>query len=84
MSVTLTIDEALLRQAEKATNIQDLEVLVNKGLQALCKTAAGSPPVAARFDFDQALAAAADLPELSDEEFARFEDEMNRPLAAAW
>ncbi len=85
MSVTLTIDENLLRKAENATNIHDLEALVSKGLQALCKTEAPSASrVIGAFDFDTALAAAEDLPELSDAEFERFEQAMNRPLSAAW
>ncbi|MCX6873951.1 MAG: type II toxin-antitoxin system VapB family antitoxin [Verrucomicrobia bacterium] len=37
MSVTLTIDEALLREAEKATHIHDWPTLVTTGLQALCQ-----------------------------------------------
>jgi hypothetical protein len=35
-------------------------------------------------DFDQTLAAAAALPDLTDEEFDQFEKEMNRPLPPAW
>lgn len=85
MSVTLTVDEDLLRAAEKATDIHDWATLVQKGLEALCSASdASRKPPARRFDFDAALAAAAALPDLSDAEFERFEEEMNRPLPAAW
>jgi hypothetical protein len=85
MSVTLTVDEELLRAAEKATNIHDWPTLVQKGLQALCEPIVTSRQTPARpFDFDAALAAAAALPDLTDAEFERFEQEMNRPLPPAW
>jgi len=70
MGVTLTVDEALLREAERATNIHDWPALVEKGLQALCKPdALGTPAGSKPFDFDAALAAAATLPDLTNEEF---------------
>ena len=84
MSVTLTIDEALLREAEQATNIHDWPALVKKGLQALSQRPALSVVPPPPFDFDAALAAAAELPDLSDEDFVQFGKEMNRPLSAAW
>jgi hypothetical protein len=85
MSVTLTIDESLLRDAEQATNIHDWPTLVTKGLQALCQpSAAGMRPSQAPFDFDDALAAAAALPDLPEEEFDRLAKEMNAPLPPAW
>ncbi|HEV7405435.1 MAG TPA: hypothetical protein VGO11_21000 [Chthoniobacteraceae bacterium] len=85
MSITLTVDEDLLRAAERATDIHDWQTLVQKGLQALCRTSEASrKPPARPFDFDAALAAAAALPDLADAEFERFEQEMNRPLPPAW
>ncbi len=84
MSVTLTIDEALLREAEQATNIHDWSALVKKGLQALSQRPARPEVTQVPFDFDAALAAAAGLPDLSEEEFEQFEKELNRPLTAAW
>ena len=69
MSITVEIDEAILREAEGATNIHDpagLELLARKGV-------ASAEGAAKPFDFDEALAAAADLPDLTDEEFDRFE-----------
>ena len=84
MSVTLTIDEALLHEAEQATNIHDWSALVKKGLQALSQRSARTEVAQAPFDFDAALAAAAELPDLSDEEFEQLGKEMNRPLSAAW
>ena len=85
MSVTLTIDETLLREAEQVTNIHDWPTLVKKGLPTLIQknsTSKQASPTA--FDFDAALAAAAALPDLSDEEFDQFEKEMNRPLPPPW
>jgi hypothetical protein len=84
MSVTLTIDEALLREAEQATNIHDWPALVKKGLQALSQRPVRTEVTQTPFDFDAALAAAAGLPDLSGEEFEQFGKEMNRPLSAAW
>lgn len=85
MSVTLTVDEDLLRAAEKATDIHDWPTLVRRGLQALCRTGEASrKPPARPFDFDAALAAAGALPDLTDAEFDRFEQEINRPLPPAW
>jgi hypothetical protein len=85
MNVTLTVDEELLRAAEKATDIHDWPTLVKKGLQALCETNRGGRQTPTRpFDFDAALAAAAALPDLTDAEFERFEQEMKRPLPPAW
>jgi hypothetical protein len=84
MSVTLTIDEALLREAEQATNIHDWSALVKKGLQALSQRPARPEVTPVPFDFDAALAAAAGLPDLSEEEFEQLGKEMNRPLSAAW
>lgn len=84
MSVTLTIDETLLREAEQATNIHDWSALVKKGLQALSQRPARTEAAQIPFDFDAALAAAAELPDLSDEEFAQFGKEMQRPLSPAW
>jgi hypothetical protein len=81
MSVTLTIDEALLREAEKATNIHDWPTLVTTGLKALCQDRPSTQREAfTNFDFDATLAAAAALPDLTDDEFDQFEKEMNRPL----
>ncbi|MDP1587231.1 MAG: type II toxin-antitoxin system VapB family antitoxin [Prosthecobacter sp.] len=65
----ITIDEALLREAEQATNIHDWSALVKKGLQALSQRPVRTEVTQAPFDFDAALAAAAELPDLSDEEF---------------
>jgi len=85
MSVTLTIDESLLREAEQATNIHDWPTLVKKGLQALCQGNIAPVQAAPKtFDFDAALAAAAALPDLTEEEFDQFEKEMNRPLPPPW
>lgn len=70
MSVTLTIDEALLHEAEQATNIHDWSALVKKGHQVLSQRSARTEEAQAPFDFDAALAAAAELPDLSDEDFA--------------
>jgi hypothetical protein len=84
MSVTLAVDEELLRAAEKATDIHDWPTLVQRGLQALCQTnEAGRQTPARPFDFDAALAAAAALPDLTDAEFECFEQEMNRS-SPAW
>lgn len=82
MGVTLTIDEALLREAEQATNIHDWPTLVEKGLQALCESDGAAAPKS--FDFEAALAAAAALPDLTDEEFEQFGKEMKRPLPPPW
>jgi len=85
MSVTLTIDETLLREAERATNIHDWPTLVTTGLKALCQDRPPTLQAASRtFDFDAALAAAAAFPDLTDDEFDQFENEMNRPLPPAW
>jgi cytochrome c556 len=85
MSVTLTIDEALLREAEQATNIHDWPTLVMKGLQSLCRPDSTSIKKSPKpFDFDAALASAAALPDLTDEEFTQFQKEMNRPLPPSW
>lgn len=84
MSVTLTIDEALLREAEQATNIHDWSALVKKGLQTLSQGPARPEVTPVPFDFDAALAAAADLPDFSEEEFEQLGKEMNGPLSAAW
>lgn len=85
MNVTLTIDEALLREAEKATNIHDWPTLVTTGLKALCEDRPSTQREAlTNFDFDATLAAAAAFPDLTDDEFDQFEKEMNRPLSPAW
>jgi|APTNR8051073442_1049403.scaffolds.fasta_scaffold33864_3 hypothetical protein len=85
MSVTLTIDEALLHEAERATNIHDWSALVKKGLQALSQRGSRAEATTqVPFDFDAALAAAAELPDLGDEDFDQFQKEMQRPLPAAW
>ena len=84
MSVTLTIDEALLHEAERATNIHDWSALVKKGLQVLSQRSARVEAAPGTFDFDAALAAAAELPDLSEDEFEGLQKEMNRPLSAAW
>lgn len=84
MSVTLSIDEDLLHEAERATNIHDWSALVKKGLQVLSQRGARAESERAPFDFDAALAAAAELPDLSDAEFDHLQKEMNRPLPAAW
>lgn len=85
MSVTLSIDEALLREAEKATNIHDWPTLVTTGLKALCQDRSAAQRAAViNFDFDAALAAAAALHDLTDGEFDQLEKEMNRPLPPAW
>ena len=84
MSVTLTIDEALLHEAERATNIHDWSLLVKKGLQALSQRSSRLDAPKAQFDFDAALAAAADLPDLSDREFDELQKELNHTLPAAW
>ena len=85
MTATVTVDEALLHEAERATNIHDWPTLVQQGLKALCQQGApGVVPAVKPFDFDAALAAAAALPDLTDEEFAQFAREMNRPLPPAW
>ena len=85
MSVTLTIDETLLREAERATNIHDWPTLVTTGLKALCQDRPSALRAAfTNFDFDATLAAAAALPDLTDDEFDQFENEMNRPLPPAW
>lgn len=84
MSVTLTIDEALLHEAEQATNIHDWSALVKKGLQVLSQRGIRADAPQAPFDFDAALAAAAELPDLSDKEFEELQKEVRRPLAAAW
>ena len=55
MSVTLTIDEDLLQEAERATNIHDWPALVKKGLQALSQRPALSFVPPPPFDFDAAL-----------------------------
>jgi len=83
MSVTVTIDEALLYEAERATNIHDWSTLVKRGLQVLSQR---NPPTnvgLAPFDFDAVLDAANDLPDLSDADFEQFGKEMQRPLSAA-
>jgi hypothetical protein len=75
----------LLRAAEEATDIHDWPTLVRRGLQALCQTnEAGRQTPARPFDFDAALAAAAALPDLTEAEFERLDQEMNRPLPPAW
>ena len=84
MSVTLTIDEALLQEAERATNIHDWSALVKTGLQVLSQRSTRTDVEQTPFDFDAALAAAAELPDLSDEEFEQFGKEMQRPLSPAW
>lgn len=84
MSVTLSIDEALLHEAEQATNIHDWSVLVKKGLQSLTQLSSRSSAAGAAFDFDAVLAAAADLPDLSEGEFEHLGKEMQRSLPAAW
>jgi hypothetical protein len=84
MSVTLTIDEALLQEAERATNIHDWSALVKKGLQALSQRSGRAEAAPAPFDFDAALAAAAELPDLSDAEFEELQKDLSRPLSAAW
>jgi hypothetical protein len=84
MSVTLTIDEDLLHEAERATNIHDWSLLVKKGLQSLSQRGARVDGPKALFDFDAALAAAGDLPDLSDLEFDELQKELNHPLPVAW
>lgn len=84
MSVTLTIDEELLHEAERATNIHDWSLLVKKGLQALSQRSSRINAPNAPFDFDAALAAASDLPDLGAHEFDELQKEMNRPPATAW
>jgi|GEM_PF-2102694 len=105
MSVTLTIDEALLREAEQATDIHDWPTLVMKGLKEIARKpppredaqplaaghlppASGNEPLPSKVwtaeTFDRTLAAAAQLPDLTDAEFDAFLAEMNRPLPAPW
>lgn len=84
MNVTVSIDEALLAEAEEATNIHDWSALVKKGLQSLSQRTSSSDAAQAPFDFDAVLAAAADLPNLSDTDFQQLGNEMQRPLPAAW
>lgn len=84
MSVTLTIDEDLLLEAERATNIHDWSLLVKKGLQALSQRHSRVDTPKLPFDFDAAMAATSDLPDLSEHEFDELRKEMNRPLVAAW
>jgi hypothetical protein len=79
MGITITIEERLLRAAEQATHIHDRTRLVEEGLRSLCRS---GKRVA--FDFDATLAAAAELPDLSDETFERLSLEINRPLPSPW
>ena len=84
MNVTVSIDEALLTEAEEATNIHDWSVLVKEGLQSLSQRSSSSDAAQAPFDFDVVLTAAAELPDLSDADFHELGNEMQRPLPASW
>lgn len=84
MSVTLAIDEDLLREAERATNIHDWSALVKKGLQVLSQGRQVSGAETSRFDFDAALAAAQALPDLTDAEFEQWGKDIQHPLQPAW
>ena len=83
--MTPTIDEALLRETERATTIHDWPTLVKKGLQALCQPEVSAVQKSSKpFDFAAALAAAAALPDLTDAELDQYQKEMNRPPPPSW
>lgn len=79
MGISITIREDLLSAAERATHIHDRTRLVEEGLRSLCRSGQTT-----HFDFDATLAAAAELPEFSDESFESLSREINRPLSAPW
>lgn len=82
MTITVAIDETILREAERATNIHDWPTLVKKGLQALSQK--GSQVRSMAFDFDRVLAAVAAFPDLSEAEFDKFQMEMKSPQPPPW
>ena len=79
MGITVIIEEDLLHSAEQATHIRDRTLLVEEGLRALCRLGQRAP-----FDFDATLAAAADLPDLTEESLDNLRREINRPLPSPW
>lgn len=79
MGITVTIEEDLLHSAEQATRIHDRTRLVEEGLRVLCRLGKRIP-----FDFDATLAAAAELPDLTEESFESLNREINRPLPPPW
>ena len=68
MSITIEVDETLLRAAEDATNIHDPNALVR---EALAKLSAQTPPNRAPFDSDAMMAS---LPPCTKEEDNHWED----------
>lgn len=79
MGITITVEEDLLTAAAKASRISDRTRLVEEALRLLCRN--GSP---APFDFDHALEAAADFPELDEKSAEEFAAEINRPAGTHW
>lgn len=81
MGITITVDEDLLNEAERATQIHDRSRLVEAGLRKLCggKLRVGKP-----FEFERALEALMDFPELEPSEFEKLQRESNRPLPPSW
>ena len=90
MSITVEIDEALLRAAEAATNIHNPDELVCAGLATLgkiprSKSESGewkrsSVPTAGKTTLAELLACADSLPDLSDAEVAAWERELAHPV----
>lgn len=79
MGITITVEEGLLTAAAKASRIGDRTRLVEEALRLLCRN--GSP---AAFDFDHALEAAADFPELDEESAEELAAEIHRPAGTHW
>jgi hypothetical protein len=79
--VTITVDEDLLNEAERATQIHDRTQLVEAGLRKLCVSNRWE---ARPFDFDAATMALMSFPELSNSDFEKLLQESNRPLPPPW
>ncbi len=70
MSITIEVDEALLRAAEDATNIHDRDALVR---EALAKLSAQTPRHRAPFNFEALMASLPPTTKAEDEHWEDFE-----------